>query len=156
MEVKVLSRQMMCDFKYHHPYIVISICEPGEPVPKMQLDLNREHVHPIIIHDVDDIEFAKKNNYKILDKDQAREVLEVVERYKDKVKTIIVHCGAGICRSAGLGAALLLIYNGDDSEIMQSPRYKPNRHVFRMVLEEALNMGLVNVEKHIEQRKITK
>lgn len=146
----------MQDFTHYDPYIVISICEPGgDKPPTMQIDYNCKFVLPVYIHDVNmSKEECEEHGYKALDKDQATEILNTVERFKDKVNTIVVHCAAGVCRSAGCAAALLWIYNnGDDSQVMNSKRYRPNSHVRHLIMETAVEMGLVNMDERLERRK---
>ena len=48
---------------------------------------------------------------------------------------IIVHCGAGRSRSAGVAAAIMKFYFNDDTPIFNSPRYTPNMRCYRKVLE---------------------
>lgn len=48
---------------------------------------------------------------------------------------IIVHCGAGRSRSAGVAAAIMKFYHNDDTYIFNSPRYNPNMRCYRKVLE---------------------
>jgi predicted protein tyrosine phosphatase len=50
------------------------------------------------------------------------------------VDVVIVHCGAGVSRSAGLAAALAKWYNGSDLEFFKPP-YAPNMLVYRTMLE---------------------
>lgn len=64
--------------------------------------------------------------------EEAVQIETFVERHKDKM--IIVHCDAGVSRSAGIAAALLKHYNGDDSEIFDNPRYVPNMLCYRTML----------------------
>lgn len=51
---------------------------------------------------------------------------------------VIVHCDAGISRSSGIAAAILKAYTGDDSQIFNSPRYRPNMRCYRVVLTELM------------------
>ena len=143
----------MQDFTYYDPYLVISIFEPGENTPSVKIDYNRKDILPIEIHDIDDVEMAKKHGYKIMDIEQAKSIINFVEKYKDKVSTIVVHCHAGICRSAGCGAALLKIYNYDDSEIMMSDKYIPNKHVYNMVINAAIKLGVFDTDKFMKETK---
>jgi hypothetical protein len=47
---------------------------------------------------------------------------------------IIVHCDAGVSRSAGVGAAILRWLTGDDDYIFDSGKFFPNMHCYRMTL----------------------
>ena len=66
--------------------------------------------------------------------EDAASIAEFVE--ENKGRTIIVHCDAGISRSAGIAAAIMKHYNGDDSPIFNNPWYCPNMLCYRMVLEQ--------------------
>lgn len=63
----------------------------------------------------------------------ARRVASFVKRNADK--TIIVHCDAGISRSAGVAAAILKWATGDDAQIFKAGRYCPNMWAYRKTLE---------------------
>ena len=49
---------------------------------------------------------------------------------------MIVHCDAGISRSSGVAAAILKAKTGDDSQIFNNPKYRPNMRCYRIVLDE--------------------
>ena len=68
-------------------------------------------------------------------REDADKIIEFVNNYLNDVDEIIVHCGAGVSRSAGVCAALMMILNGDDSEIFNNGKYCPNMHCYRLVLE---------------------
>ncbi len=64
--------------------------------------------------------------------EDARRVAEFVEAHKDAF--ILVHCDAGISRSAGVAAAILKHYTGDDSRVFKSGRHYPNMWCYRKTL----------------------
>ena len=64
-----------------------------------------------------------------------KKIIEFINAYVDKVNKIVVHCEAGISRSAGVCAALMQIINGNDFEVFNNPRYCPNMSCYRTVLE---------------------
>jgi predicted protein tyrosine phosphatase len=68
-------------------------------------------------------------------REDADKIIEFVNKHINDVDEIIVHCGAGVSRSAGVCAALMKILTGDDSDIFNSYKYRPNIHCFRLVLE---------------------
>ena len=68
-------------------------------------------------------------------REDADKIIEFVNNNLNDVDEIIVHCGAGVSRSAGVCAALMLILTGDDSAIFNDNRYRPNMHCYRLVLE---------------------
>lgn len=65
----------------------------------------------------------------------AEKILEFMKRIGKKVNTVIVHCEAGVSRSAGVAAALLDVYKHDGNAIFQDSRYCPNMHCYRMVMD---------------------
>ena len=66
---------------------------------------------------------------------QALQIAQFIKHSKDMADKIIVHCGAGQSRSAGVAAAILKYYTGDDTPIYNNPRYTPNNLCYRNVLE---------------------
>ena len=71
---------------------------------------------------------------------QAIEIAEFIKSYITVVDKVIVHCGAGQSRSAGVAAAIMKWAIGDDMKIFGNPKYTPNMRCFRFVLE-ALYIG---------------
>lgn len=61
----------------------------------------------------------------------------VIEAIKH-TETIIVHCGAGQSRSAGVAAAILKYLYNDDSQIFKNRRYTPNMRCYNMVLNSLM------------------
>lgn len=69
-----------------------------------------------------------------IEKNDAEKIAKFALYWKDSVDLIIVHCEAGISRSAGVAAAILKFFNNDDEQIFKSPYYRPNMSCYRMVL----------------------
>lgn len=65
-----------------------------------------------------------------------------IARFLTRVPTadVIVHCDAGLSRSAGVAAAVLKHFSGDDSAVFDSGRYYPNMWCYRLTLD-ALDGG---------------
>lgn len=111
-------------------FIVISISDIDQEFPHF----NR---HPNIMLDVLYLRFGDTDDpyvYYSIHKDDSDKVAEFVNKYKNEIDSILVHCSAGISRSAGLAAALSLYLNNDDSKFFSGP-YRPNRLVYRRVLK---------------------
>lgn len=109
---------------------VISVSTPDE-----QYDMNiygsiYNGIKRILRLSFDDVD----NGSLAMTEGDAASIAEFVEENKDK--TIIVHCDAGISRSAGIAAAIMKHYNGDDTPIFNSRLYCPNMLCYRMVLEK--------------------
>lgn len=72
---------------------------------------------------------------------QAREIAKFVIQYQD-IDTLIVHCDAGISRSAGIAAAISKWYFGSDDWVFDNNMYHPNMRCYNFMLEELyFNMG---------------
>ena len=87
----------------------------------------------------DDVEIGEQN---CIQQSDARKIIDFMERHKD-INNVIVHCEAGISRSAGACAALMLIYTGSDMDIFTTARFSPNMTVYRTILNEyhGINAG---------------
>lgn len=72
---------------------------------------------------------------KPIQQSDVRAIIDFVMRNKDNGKHFIVQCDAGVSRSAGVAAALMKYFNGDDSPIFDNSQYCPNMRCYRMVLE---------------------
>ena len=75
----------------------------------------------------------KGEPFCITEKD-AEKIAEFVKKTADKVDTIIVHCEAGISRSAGVAAAISKYFFNDDTAIFNNRQYCPNMTCYRYVL----------------------
>ena len=146
MKVKILSYDIAKKYIGDEDYILISILDPGNEI-NLQHDNNRKGLLTLHFSDVDDVEFAKKMNYTLMSKDQAIAVKTFVDTWKDKVNLIIVHCTAGVCRSPGMGAAILDYLNGNSKEIFESEWFVPNRYVYKLTLETLMGLSKYNPEE---------
>ena len=73
--------------------------------------------------------------------EQADEILQFVKNYSPWVSNIVVHCEAGISRSAGVAAAISKILNGNDDYFFDyfHNRFVPNMTCYKRILEEYYN-----------------
>lgn len=69
--------------------------------------------------------------------DQAQQIVDFVNKWKDKVDLICVNCEAGISRSSGCAAAISIWLNNHDSGIGGQDYYHPNAHVKSLILRTA-------------------
>ena len=65
--------------------------------------------------------------------EDAAKVAELLCAYPDT--DVIVHCDAGISRSAGIAAAILKHTTGDDSSIFENGLYDPNQWCYQKTLK---------------------
>lgn len=79
----------------------------------------------------DDID-TYTEGYKLFNSKQALQILDFVESVKDEIDILVVHCLAGVSRSAGVAAAI------DDIYIQSDKRWFlikcPNQHVYRTII----------------------
>jgi len=64
----------------------------------------------------------------------ANDIAAFVRSWIDRVDTVVVHCDAGVSRSAGVGAAIMKWANNDDSPIFDNGKFCPNMRCFRFML----------------------
>lgn len=76
-----------------------------------------------------------------IQKSDAKAIVDFVMANKNNGKHFIVQCDAGVSRSAGVAAALMKYFNGDDSSIFDNPQYCPNMRCYRMVLEALMEVN---------------
>ena len=164
MKFKVLSRDAFNDFSSDEKFIAISITDPGSEKIKIGGWRNFVDILPIQFHDVDhrirkqkDCKMCNgtgksdlfpdvngghcyactdKMDIKLFDESYANKILEFVSTYALDVDLIVVHCEAGISRSAGCAAALSLIYNKEDQYYFDN--YLPNMLVYRKIINRAV------------------
>ena len=88
----------------------------------------------------DDVEKTYRNQI-VISKEQAESIVKFVNKNKNKVDKFIVHCEAGVSRSAGVGAAIMKALNGDDWDVFKNPLMCPNMKCYRMVLNAFIDAG---------------
>jgi protein-tyrosine phosphatase len=109
--------------------VIISINDVSDEANKLNRNNNITAVCPLFF---DDVECNQQNH---MSREDADKIIQFVNTHLNNVDEIIVHCGAGVSRSAGVCAALMLILTGDDSAIFNCGKYRPNMHCYRLVLE---------------------
>lgn len=74
-----------------------------------------------------------------MDKEQANLIASFVKLIPDTTTDLVVHCEAGMSRSAGVAAAIMKWMTNDDSSIFDVPAYRPNMLCYRMTLESLMD-----------------
>ena len=97
--------------------------------------LKNKNILDICILNFDDIE-ESIDDLKLMSYTQAKKIKDFIDRYKYKVNHIVIHCAAGISRSAAVGCVISRYLNGDDDYLWASGRYLPNKHVYKMMRSE--------------------
>jgi len=88
----------------------------------------------------DDVERGQNNC--ITEADALKIVTFVAQNVKIANK-LIVHCEAGVSRSAGVAAAIMKAIYDDDRPVFNSRKYVPNMTCYRMVLNAFYGEGLL-------------
>lgn len=123
------------------PHIFISIIDPRAKEARLRYSPSQLGCLRLRFHDVD-YNKAKEilsqevidTNFVLFDDDMADKIVTFVRAFLDRPSlTILVHCEAGISRSAGVAAALSKALTNDDYKYFSSA--VPNMWVYRKVLD---------------------
>lgn len=129
MARKVLEKNIN---NFDVPTIIISIRSIGDTPPKKLYLHSNPQIKDFTTLAFDDVT-AYCQGYCPIDERQARKIAKFVMRYKDSVEQIVVHCDAGISRSAGVAAAIAKYLNLNNDRFFKEP-YDPNKTCYDMVL----------------------
>jgi len=147
MEICVMSRSeavKYCHKAHSTPAVIISISDPNmlyTTRPFCSEDNRVRSILPLSFCDADtpgkDVYGNDTSESDLMSTEDAQKVVRFVHRNSDK--RIIVHCDAGISRSAGVGAAIAKEMLGDDAEFFDSGKYCPNMWCYRKTLSAFMN-----------------
>lgn len=143
--IRVMSRERAVRYSYNdHPNaLMISIRDTDQPIPFF--NKNNMVVHYFEFDDVEDGSTAIHG--KPISKEQANHIAEVVKN--EDYDCIVVHCGAGVSRSAGVATAIGIALNNDDSFVFNDGRFNPNCTCYKKVMEA---FGLENNEEVFKKK----
>ncbi len=111
---------------------VISIRNPGEPKPRIQIKGRCVGVLYLEFHDAERVPGVKVSEDVVMMKpEHACSVWAFFEEHRQKIDTIVVHCYAGMSRSPAMAAAISEAC-GDRIENFFT-HYQPNDHVFHLM-----------------------
>ena len=129
IDIEVMSREKASTFSFvvDKPCIFISINDIGSSSPLFAVNDSIKDVLTLFFDDEED-------TLKGMNPAHAKRVVDFVCKWKEKIDLIVVHCGAGISRSAGVAAAIGKVINGDDNFIFKNPKFVPNRNCYRQTL----------------------
>ena len=132
MKFEVMSREKAKKMSFQTDIddcIIISITDAIAPPNHFAIN---PHIKDVLHLKFDDCDFGESD---CIQKSDGIKIIDFVNKNLDKVDKIVVHCEAGVSRSAGVCAALMLIINGSDNHIFDSYQYCPNMSCYRTVLE---------------------
>lgn len=76
------------------------------------------------------------DGYVLFDDSMARNIIQFVNTWKDEADTFVVHCDAGISRSAAVCAAIRRYLGFEDMSIFDNYMYNPNPLVYYTMMEQ--------------------
>jgi predicted protein tyrosine phosphatase len=143
MNVAVMSRSQAKRFTFQPHGLkiaIISITDPDKPYATFDWDHSKNEIKLVAMFSFWDEE---KDEHGCISESDAVKIAEAAIAAQDmKVDLLIVHCEAGISRSAGVAGAILKAFTGDDTQVFGDPRYSPNMTCYRRVLNALNEMNL--------------
>lgn len=129
-DIRVFSRTDMIQYTYEltEPCVIVSISDACAEPPCFADNRNIVDVLYLFFDDEEDGNTAMTT-------EDAVQIVDFMEQYRDENIAMYFHCNAGVSRSAACAAAAMLIEWGDDTEIFDNGRYAPNMHCYRSILD---------------------
>lgn len=147
MKFVVYSRAtMMAATPPDKPWALISICEDGNFPEVYENEFLQGRLN-LQFHDIDQYKNGEPEEESriLFDDSHAKQILDFIEAVQILDTSVVyVHCLMGQCRSAAVAAALEKALNGDDAKYFGRGPYRPNMRVYRGVLNECFDRGLVD------------
>lgn len=149
MKFKVMSRDKVRRYSYTRikdKTIIISITDRGaqcvkfNPNPQITATL---HIY------FDDVNLGENGCITTSNADQ---ILSFVNDNLNGTQNIVVQCEAGISRSSGICAALMLILKENDTNIFTNDDYCPNIYCYRTILNTYFNTA--HTYKNIDEYRL--
>lgn len=141
-DIKILSRPeavYYCEVRHSRPSIMISISDPYlsyPDAPFITRENNIQALLPLTFCDADepgpDVYGNLARAEDLMQEEDAIRIRDLLAQHPDC--NVIVHCDAGMSRSAGTAAAIIEAAGGDPASIFRSPYYDPNLHCYQLVL----------------------
>lgn len=146
-KVDIFSRDECINFtnkKLNSDCVIISINDSG---CRTEFKDN-ERVIDILPLTFDDLTIEIEG-FSLFNKSISNEITAFVDTYKATINHFIVHCTAGISRSAAVGFVLTKYLNGDDSHLFKEGRHVPNKMVYEILSN---SFGLTYDEKDFDNK----
>ena len=134
MKIFVYSRSALDAVRPHEvPHVIVSITSHADDVARLRIN---EMCRGVLRLSFPDAEVPSDLHVEanLFSQQQAAEIWMFTQQHVSEIERIIVHCDAGVSRSAAVAAALARVLNEDDTEFFGG-RYRPNMRVYRMLLE---------------------
>lgn len=140
IDIIVLPRILAKHFVPTNKTIMISIVDPGSP---LEFSSKYEDILRLEFSDIENSsylnpEWIEKNNIKLFNKDMADQILSFFDKHKNNIDTLVVHCYAGVSRSAAVASALCRNhgFNKEANYFMDSQIFFANTLVLALLTGE--------------------
>ena len=133
MIIQIMSRSNAIKYseaQHDETAAIISISDIDKSFPVLENNTNNGIVARCKVK-FDDVERGANN---CITKTDALKIVAFVLETALSQDRLIVHCEAGVSRSAGVAAAIMKALTGDDKEVFNNPRYVPNMTCYRAVI----------------------
>lgn len=122
-------RKVEINSQIRQPHIVISISGENDQETLIPNNQNRIGTLHLKFDDVSTID----NQFLYFNRDQAKEILDFVNKYVKQASVIVVQCQAGLSRSVAVASALSKIINYSDDGVFT--KGIPNMFVYTTILD---------------------
>jgi predicted protein tyrosine phosphatase len=135
--IVILNRQILTfmdknpDFYPEEKFAIIRFFNPGSHYNLNFPESCVAHLE-IVCDDVTNIKMPSAERYVFFSREDAKKILEFIEKNKESFDQLICACEAGISRSAACGAVLEKIFL-DTDEIYSSTKYFPNSLIYHTI-----------------------
>ena len=133
MVIEIMSALKLLNYtqsSHNENAAVISISNYGEEFVDVRNN-PKNGIEALCQVHFNDVEAEMRNC--MTDRDAAN-IASFVKEVSEKKDRLIVQCGYGVSRSAGVAAAILMHLTGNDSEIWRNPKYRPNITCYRKMM----------------------
>jgi len=155
MNIRILSRTKAVKLSYTdftNDKVIISIKDPW--AEKAHFNSGNSSIKEVLYLSFYDISEETKDifgGYSSMSPDDALKIAHFINKWKDKVDTIWVHCEVGVSRSAGIAMAIMEYLNMDLTPIFENPTYSPNMLCYELTkqglrFEDYFNKGLKSLK----------
>lgn len=155
--IDVRSKRLAEQYQSEAPWACISVVSEVGDWPLIS-GVNRVGLLQLAFHDRSSQHYVNHPlmAHTYFQKQQAEQVLDFVDQHWDNVEGFMIHCEAGISRSAAIAAAIELIKHGrgaDNLYFDQSTPYVPNTHVYKVILKVWQERGGQLLESDLTKSK---
>jgi predicted protein tyrosine phosphatase len=142
MLIDVRSRSEALKFLSEEPWAAISVSTHPDGFPKLN-KCQRVDLLQLCFDDIDELDRWAQHpmyhkEYRLFNKQDAMQIWNFLELTKEKIRTLLVHCEAGVSRSPAIAAAINKVLYGTDRGYFTN--YTPNMLVYRTLLETHAEM----------------